>query len=77
MKKKILGAVTAIAIAVTVAFNLNVNADTNELSALTMGNIEALASGESGEGVWVVTIYSLDHWKCDKGGKVCCPDYDC
>ena len=41
MKKKILGAVTAIAIAVTVAFNLNVNADTNELSALTMGNIEA------------------------------------
>lgn len=30
------------------AFNLNINADTNELSALTMDNIEALANGEDG-----------------------------
>ena len=45
MKKKILGAIAAIAIAAMVAVNVNFNADVNELSALTMSNIEALASG--------------------------------
>ena len=48
MKRKIYGAVAAIAIAGMVAFNLNINADTNGLSALTMDNIAALASGASG-----------------------------
>lgn len=48
MKNKVLGAITAIVIAAMVAFNLNVNSDTNELSDLNMSNIEALANGESG-----------------------------
>lgn len=48
MKKKILGAVAVIAIAAMAAFNLNINADANELSALTIDNIEALADGEGG-----------------------------
>lgn len=50
MKKKILGAIAAIAIAAMVAVNVNFNADVNELSALTMSNIEALAGGETGGG---------------------------
>ena len=50
MKKKILGAIAAIAIAAMVTVNVNFNADVDELSALTMSNIEALASGESGGG---------------------------
>lgn len=50
MKKKIFGVVTAIVIAATVAFSMNINSDANEFSALTMENIEALASGESGGG---------------------------
>lgn len=50
MKKKSFGAAAAIAIAAMAAFNLNINAETNELSDLTMGNIEALADGESGNG---------------------------
>lgn len=50
MKKKILGATVAIAIAAMVTFNLHIKADSNKLSALTMSNVEALADGESGSG---------------------------
>lgn len=48
MKKRIYGAVTVFAIVALAAFNMNVIADNNELSALSLSNIEALASGESG-----------------------------
>lgn len=47
MKKKFFGAAVAIAIAAMAAFNLNINADTNQLSALSMENIVALADGEN------------------------------
>ena len=50
MKKKILGASAAMALVAVVAFNLNFKSDSNELSALNMDNIEALASGETGGG---------------------------
>lgn len=62
MKIKFLGAIAAITIATMVAFNLNINSDTNELSALTMNNIEALASGESGTSM-----------KCEGDGSKWCP----
>lgn len=48
MKNKILGAAAAMTLAAVVAFNLNFNSGSNELSALNMDNIEALATGESG-----------------------------
>lgn len=47
MKKKIFGVAVAIAITPIAALNLNLNVGTNELSALTMENIVALADGES------------------------------
>lgn len=47
MKKKIYGAAIAVAIAAFGVFNLNIKADTNNVSILTMDNIEALADGES------------------------------
>ncbi len=50
MKKRILGAVAVGAIVAMAAFNMNVSADNNDFSALTLSNVEALASGESGSG---------------------------
>lgn len=47
MKKKIYGAVAVVAIVAMAAFNMNVIADNNEFSALTMNNVAALASGEA------------------------------
>ncbi len=57
MKKKILGAVAIIAIVAMAAFNMNVSADNNEFSALTLSNVEALASGENGGG-------PSNNWAC-------------
>lgn len=48
MKKKITGAVAVFAIVAMAAFNINVN-NNDELSGMTLANIEALASGETGE----------------------------
>lgn len=53
MKKKLIGAVALVAIVAIVAmaaFSLNLNTENNELPALTLDNVEALASGESGGG---------------------------
>ena len=47
MKKRILGAVAVIAIVAMAAFNMNVSADNSDFSALTLSNVEALASGEA------------------------------
>lgn len=50
-------------------------------SDLALDNIEAISSSESSteitSGDWIVTVYSPNEWKCDKGGGACCPGYDC
>ncbi|WP_118194491.1 NVEALA domain-containing protein [Albibacterium indicum] len=46
MKKKILTASAAIVVALFAAINLNIKKDDNNISMLTMNNIEALATGE-------------------------------
>lgn len=51
MNNKIIGAVVVMAIAAVTAFNLSINAENNELSALLLDNVEALASSESGSGM--------------------------
>ena len=47
MKKKIMGAIAFIAIAVAAGWNVQQNQNKTEMSDLTLENIEALASGES------------------------------
>jgi hypothetical protein len=60
MKKKILGGIAGLAIAVAVAWNVNLNAQKCDLSDIAMVNVEALAS-ESGNtyncpGGWIVCV---------------------
>ncbi|MCY4778296.1 NVEALA domain-containing protein [Sphingobacterium sp. UT-1RO-CII-1] len=47
MKKKILGALAVVAIAAVATFNMNIN-NNDELSAISLANVEALAMNESG-----------------------------
>ena len=49
MKKKIFGGILAVAIAAVAAVNVNFNNESEDaLSALSLANVEALASGENG-----------------------------
>ena len=49
MKKKILGGFAVAVIAAVAAFNVNVNITAgNELSAISLANVEALAQSETG-----------------------------
>lgn len=51
MKKKIFGGIAIVAIAVTVALNVNmVNNKSDKTSLLALANMEALANGEGGQG---------------------------
>jgi hypothetical protein len=47
MKKKILGGIAISAIAAVAAFNMNLGLKKNDLSAISLANMEALADGES------------------------------
>lgn len=50
MKKKIFGGILAVAIAALAAVNVNINNESEDaLSALSLANVEALASGEEEE----------------------------
>jgi hypothetical protein len=67
MKKCILGGTIVLAIAAIVVVNLNLDAKSNDLSAIALANVEALAqesgghsnswdcwsSSKSGTGVWI------------------------
>lgn len=48
MKKKIFGGITVLAIAAMAAFNLNLNTQENDMSLLSLANVEALASEGDG-----------------------------
>ncbi len=57
MKKKILGGIAFAAVALTIAFNLNIS-KSNNLSLLSMNGIEAMASSESSDDLFTpTTIY--------------------
>jgi hypothetical protein len=43
MKKKILGGIALLAIAAVAAWNVDLNSQSNELSAVSLANVEALA----------------------------------
>ena len=42
---------------------------------------EPLASCSAGPtndwAVFIITIYSPDHYRCDRGGSMCCPGFPC
>ncbi|MDR1582924.1 MAG: NVEALA domain-containing protein [Prevotellaceae bacterium] len=48
MKKKILGGIAVLAIAAVAMMNVNFNSQSNELSAISLANVEALAEESSG-----------------------------
>jgi hypothetical protein len=43
MKKSVLGGIAAVVIAAVIAFNVNLNANSNNLSDISLANVEALA----------------------------------
>jgi hypothetical protein len=75
MKKKIFGGIAFAAVALAIAFNLNIS-KSNNLSLLSMNSIEALASESSNDKFTPTTIYC----KIISGGRewwetgVACPD---
>ncbi|MDR2911668.1 MAG: NVEALA domain-containing protein [Bacteroidales bacterium] len=74
MKKKILCGVAAVAISATIAFNMSLNANSNNLSDLSLANVEALASDELLDiKMWSVYAESSVHWRCDPNGNSACP----
>jgi hypothetical protein len=47
MKKIICGSIAVLVIAATIAFNVNLNTQSEKLSDISLTNVEALADGES------------------------------
>ena len=84
MKSKLIKMAFVIAIAVLGGINVFNAQQSETLSDVALANVEALAELEgdkpgsgSSIGRWIVTLYNPMHWKCDQGGGMCCPDYDC
>jgi hypothetical protein len=70
MKKKILSGIVLFAIAAVAAWNVNLNSQSDDLSGISLANVEALADDESASGN-TVTCYSSSDAK--KGSTY----YDC
>ena len=51
MKKKIFGGIAVAAIALTMALNVNISANNNSLSDISLANVEALAAADGDEGI--------------------------
>lgn len=77
MKKHILKFSLALAVLVAAGYTVYSSQTSSKVSGIALSNVEALASGESGSGIWRVTVYSGTRWRCDKGGTRCCPTIDC
>ncbi|GHT12843.1 hypothetical protein FACS189426_16850 [Bacteroidia bacterium] len=76
MNKKVLLGVAAFAIAAVSVFNVNFNSQkSNNLSGVSLANVEALAIEIGSSGNYVVTPLGPHSWQCDSGGGVCCPDF--
>ncbi len=62
MKKKIIGGIAVLAIAAVTAFNVSLSAQEDNISTISLANVEALARDESSE---TGSLYS-------NGSKYCC-----
>jgi hypothetical protein len=72
MNKKFLYGISVFATVAVAVGNVNVNSQ-NDLSEVSLANIEALAVEASSSGDFTVTIYNPNHWSCNRGGGSCCP----
>ena len=85
MKKKIFGGIAVLAVAVVVAWNVNVKSRTDVISDVKLANVEALAQESSencsdgiaklGCKIWTVHYNSSGSWSCDTGGNYICDVY--
>jgi hypothetical protein len=66
MKKKILGGIAVLAIAAVAVMNVNLSSKSNDLSDVSLANIEALASGERENSV---TCKGNGNLECPLGGS--------
>ncbi|MDR2910133.1 MAG: NVEALA domain-containing protein [Bacteroidales bacterium] len=74
MVKKFLCGIAALAIAATIAFNMSLNANSNNLSDLSLANVEALASDELLDiPMWAIKMFSSVRWECTPDGSLICP----
>ena len=74
MKKKIFGGIAVLAIAAVAALNLNFNTQSNDLSAINLANVEALASEAKDEtGGIKKAPYDLETGHCYKLNTLSCP----
>ena len=69
MTKKIIGGIAIVAIALTMALNVSLNAKNNSLSDLALANVEALARPESGE---ELDDYGYGWVQVPEGYRQCC-----
>jgi hypothetical protein len=75
MKKKILLSIAAVAVVAIAAVNVNIALQSNDLSALSLANVEALAQESS---CCIGSKFKIDPidggWRCLNGqGESCCP----
>lgn len=52
MKKNFFGGLFIVALVAIAAFNINMNVNNNEMSTLSLANVEALAQNEDGNSLW-------------------------
>ncbi|MBE6301606.1 MAG: hypothetical protein E7085_07135 [Parabacteroides distasonis] len=76
MKKKMLGIIAFAAIAAVSGWNYNQNMNNVNLSDLALENVEALASGELSDLIWIRYDYTLENGSagvnCFTGGSSNC-----
>jgi hypothetical protein len=76
-KNYIIGSIALLAVAAIAAINVTVNSQkNNELSAVSLANVEALASCEIVDWVgngWYITFWDMCSWSCSQGGMFRCP----
>ncbi len=73
MKKYIIRTAFVAAFALMAGYNVYTSQQEKTMSDLALANVEALADEEIGNGIWIVTVYSPSHWKCDPNGGASCP----
>jgi hypothetical protein len=71
MRKYILGGIALLAIAAVAAWNVNLNSQSNDLSDISLANVEALADDENGsESGWRQLPKTITNYTRDEKGDV-------
>ena len=73
MKRNIIKAALFAVFAFVAGYGVYTSQKETAMSDLAVANVEALAREEIGNGIWIVTVYSTSHWRCDPNGGASCP----